>query len=263
VTKDKEIELKVGLFVTIGVGLVMIAILILGGTNSIFTRQTRYSLHVPSAEGLIEGAKVVLGGLTVGQVADVAFDREGKNVRVTIAVQRKHAEWVRKDSMAEIATQGLLGDKFVSVSTGSEQAGVLEDGAEIPMRASKDLSQFLGKSDQLLIQLNSVTSSLDRILKQFEQNNRSDVFFKNLSSMSVKLNEELSDLQLRKATRNLASILEKVNTGTGTLGALVNDPALYDDLRALMGGANRNRVVRNLVRKTIKDADDKQQDQKK
>ena len=55
--------------------------------------------------------------------------------------------------------------------------------------------------------------------------------------------------------KNAADILEKVNNGTGTLGALVNDPGLYEDARALVGGANRNRIVRNLVRKTAKDGE--------
>jgi phospholipid/cholesterol/gamma-HCH transport system substrate-binding protein len=263
--KETETEIKVGLFVTIGIGLIMLAILVLGGANSIFSRRVQYTMHFPSAEGLIEGAKVVLGGLTVGQVADVAFDRETKNVKVTVAIERKHAEWLRKDSTGEIATQGLLGDKFVSISTGTEEAGALPAGAEIPNHPSKDITQFLGKSDQLLASLNGIASSLDRILKQFETNNRSEQFFqgmavtsKQLAQASTKLNEELSDLALKKASKNLASVLEKINNGTGTLGALVNDPALYDDVRALMGGANRNRVMRNLVRKTIKDAEEAQ-----
>ena len=47
-------------------------------------------------------------------------------------------------------------------------------------------------------------------------------------------------------------IFEKINNGTGTIGALVNDPGLYDEVKALFGGANRNRVIRNLVRQTVK-----------
>jgi len=40
------------------------------------------------------------------------------------------------------------------------------------------------------------------------------------------------------------------------LGALVNDPALYYDVRALMGGANRNQLVRTVVRKAVREADE-------
>jgi phospholipid/cholesterol/gamma-HCH transport system substrate-binding protein len=58
---------------------------------------------------------------------------------------------------------------------------------------------------------------------------------------------------MAKSSKSLVEILDKVNNGAGTLGALVNDPGLYEDARALVGGANRNRIIRNLVRETAKD----------
>jgi phospholipid/cholesterol/gamma-HCH transport system substrate-binding protein len=57
--------------------------------------------------------------------------------------------------------------------------------------------------------------------------------------------------------KNLECITDKINNGTGTLGAMINDPGLYDNAKSLMGEANRNRIVRNLVRQTLKEADDK------
>ncbi len=45
----------------------------------------------------------------------------------------------------------------------------------------------------------------------------------------------------------MTSILAKVDEGEGTLGLLVNDPTLYDDLEALVGGTKRSWIVRSLV----------------
>lgn len=50
------------------------------------------------------------------------------------------------------------------------------------------------------------------------------------------------------AARSLNRILEKVDRGEGTLGLLVNDPTLYDDLKRVLGGAQRSLVVRSLLR---------------
>src|SRR5277367_3149774 len=116
--KQAEVEIKVGLFVSIGLGLIMLAILLLGGANSLFTRNNTYFSHFPSVEGLISGAKVVIGGLQVGTVDSVEFDAERKDIRVRIEVARKYAEWIRKDSTLEIMTQGVLGDKYISVTSG-------------------------------------------------------------------------------------------------------------------------------------------------
>ena len=59
-------------------------------------------------------------------------------------------------------------------------------------------------------------------------------------------NEELIGDALRAGSR-LESILAKVDDGEGTLALLVNDPSLYQDLKALIGGARRSTVVRTLV----------------
>jgi phospholipid/cholesterol/gamma-HCH transport system substrate-binding protein len=55
-------------------------------------------------------------------------------------------------------------------------------------------------------------------------------------------------IQAFEAGANLNVVLEKVNRGEGTLGLLLNDPTLYEDLKLLVGGAQRSRVVRSLIR---------------
>ncbi|MBI3535935.1 MAG: hypothetical protein HY072_10680 [Deltaproteobacteria bacterium] len=107
---------------------------------------------------------------------------------------------------------------------------------------------------------------MEKLLKTFETENRGEIIVsqlaltsKNLGSASQKIAQEMEHVQLKNIFKNLNAILDKINNGTGTLGALVNDPGLYYDMKTLLGGANRNRVVRNLVRKTIKDKEESQQ----
>ncbi|MCM2277277.1 MAG: MlaD family protein [Oligoflexia bacterium] len=254
-------EVKVGFFVAIGIGLVMLAILVLGSTENLLTRKTDYHSHFPNVDGLIEGAKVVLGGIQVGTVKKISFDMEKRDIRVDFAVSRDSAAWIRADSSVEIATQGVLGDKYVAVLPGNVSSPILAAGGEIPNRPSKGIAQFLTKGDQLMVNIDSLVTTLDRVFKNFETGGRSDIFFqglsstaRNLSQASDKLNRELDELRLKKISRNLEGILEKINNGQGTLGALVNDPGLYDDAKKLVGEANRNRVLRNLVRQSIRDA---------
>lgn len=62
------------------------------------------------------------------------------------------------------------------------------------------------------------------------------------------------DRALQAAAR-LDDVLEKIDEGQGTLGLLVNDPTLYDDLKVLVGGAQRSLVVRTLVRLAVESKD--------
>ena len=54
-------------------------------------------------------------------------------------------------------------------------------------------------------------------------------------------------IEALQAGARLNSILAKVDAGQGTLGLLVNDPTLYEDLKVLVGGANRSRLVRTMI----------------
>jgi phospholipid/cholesterol/gamma-HCH transport system substrate-binding protein len=261
--KHLETEIKVGLFVVAGLAMAAIAIIVLGSTESLLVSKNHYTIHFPTVEGLVPGARVTVGGLQVGTVENAEFDDKTHQVSLTISVQKSSATWIRKDAQAEIATQGVLGDKFIMLSPGDPSQPELPSGSDIPPKPSQDIAQFLSKSDQLMASINSLVSGFNGVLKSFEFQGRSDRFFegmantaKNLSSASDKFNKELDNFKLKAAIGNLNSILEKINHGDGTIGALINDPELYDDAKALVGGANRNRIMRNLVRQTIHKSDE-------
>ncbi len=259
--KQRITEIQVGLFVSAGVILSMLAILLLSDGQSFFSSKLKYHAHFGRVDGLITGAKVILGGVPIGTVETIHFDPSQRNIKVEFSVDRASLDWIRKDSVVEIATQGVLGDKYLSVETGSTDQPPIPPNSEIPNRPAKDLSQFLNKGDQLMLSLNSIAITLDRILKNFDGEQRSENFFKNmtatsknLAQLSEKVNRELDQIPLKKAAANLNQIFQKINEGTGTVGALINDPSLYDDLKSLLGGANRNRIIRNLVRQSMKDS---------
>ena len=60
-------------------------------------------------------------------------------------------------------------------------------------------------------------------------------------------------LQALSAAGRLNSILDKVDRGYGTLGLMVNDPTLYEEMVSLLGGAQRSLVVRSLIRLSTDD----------
>lgn len=257
-----EMEIKVGLFVSIGLGLIMLAIILLGGSQSYFATHKTYFVHVSDGGGVIKGAKVVLNGIPVGMVKNILFDRKSQDIRIDLNIEEEYAEWIREDATAEISTQGVLGDKYIAVQGGSLEKGILRENSVLKVETSGGIKQIFTKSESLVESLGSVANGLDKMLKAFEREKRQDIFFQglattasNLGKATKQLNDELKDIKLKESLESLNSILGKIDKGKGSLGALINDPALYDDVKSLVGGANRNRVMRNLVRKTIKDAE--------
>ena len=252
-------ETKVGLFVVVGVITLLFGVLFLGGPTNFLTHKAEYKVHFISVEGLVPGAKVQLSGIHIGIVKKVELDPNTRTIQVGFQVDREYSTWIRADSYAEISTQGVLGDKFIQITQGTPEQALLPLGSEIPARESKGLSQFLSKTDQALLSITGVLQSLERVLKSLESKNRSEIMFqgladtaRNLGQVSERMNREIADNKLKNILRNLEMITDKINNGTGTIGALINDPGLYDDIRSLTGAANRNRIVRNLIRDSLK-----------
>lgn len=69
------------------------------------------------------------------------------------------------------------------------------------------------------------------------------------------LQEQDIVLEALAAGSKLNSILAKVDSGEGTLGLMVNDPTLYEDLKLLVGGANRSAIVRTMINLSTKQDD--------
>lgn len=254
--------MKVGIFVTLGVGLVMVAILMLGGVSNWLTTRVQYHSYYDNVDGLIPGSKVVLNGIRIGTVETVEFDSSRRQIAVHIEILEKYSEWMRMDTLAEVQTQGVLGDKYVSLTTPGFEEPKLPPGSEIKTKVTGNLKQFIDSGEQLLGSLNDIASGISRVVKTFEKNGRSEKLFdglaltaQSLADTSKVIHAQFDQLQLRSAVNHMDSILAKIDKGQGTLGALINDPSLYDDVKLLMGGANRNRVVRNLIRQTIKDGE--------
>lgn len=252
-----EMEIKVGLFVGLGALLFMVGITILGSSESIFKPTSAYKAYYDDVTGLMFGAKVLVNGIRVGVVNGVGFDLDRKKIKVDFAIETKYGNWIRENSTAEIQTQGVLGDKFLAIETLHLDSNLLPVGSELKIKSGASMKQFLSDSGQLMERLNSAVIRVDNILKSFESEGRNETFFKHMAQASSKLDQQLTDLKANAAVKNMNEILGKINSGQGTVGALINDPSLYDDLKALLGGANRNRVMRNLIRQTIKEGDDR------
>jgi len=261
VHKQIEINFKVGLFVTIGAFLIMLAIILLGGTNNIFSRKVHYYSLFNSVDGLVTGSKVVLNGIQIGIIDKIDFDSQEEKIKVGLSINQKYRQMMREGIKAEIATQGVLGDRYISLRGGEKE--LLKPESIIEAEQSKSISQMLSGTESLVANLNQVVIKLDNLLKTFESEKKSDTLFKgmsqtakNLASITEKFDKEFDKLKLGATLNELHSILRKINQGNGTVGALINDPALYDDVKSLVGGANRNRVIRNLIRQSIKSSEE-------
>lgn len=168
---QRQMQLRIGALVLVAILLFMGFVLSIGQRSALF--QERYSLITTfnSTEGLAVGAPVRLAGVTVGNVTRISFGRDPKDRRIamTLSVERRVQDRIREDSVASIATIGLVGDKVLDITVGSYDKPELKPGARLASMDPLDYSVLLQKGDRILDHVTRISASLDDFLAGGEQ----------------------------------------------------------------------------------------------
>ena len=131
---------------------------------------------------------------------------------------------IKEDASAVIITNGLIGTAYVSIDLGSDRAGSLKPGAEIRTRNTPDINEVMAQIGDLGKKLEG---ALQGISGAFAGDSKSPGLVQRIDQLVTDNRENLS-----RTTANLQLITDKVNRGEGTLGRLINDPKLHDELVA-------------------------------
>ena len=140
------LDLWVGLFVVAGIGALTILAFKVGNMGSFTgTDSYRLSAQFGNVGGLKPRAPVKSSGVVVGRVTDITFDNEKYMAHVEMSIQKRYK--FSKDASAAVLTAGLLGEQYIGLDGGAEDA-VLADGDTVKLTQSavvieKLISQFL------------------------------------------------------------------------------------------------------------------------
>lgn len=96
--------------------------------------------------------------------------------------------------------------------------------------------------------LNNISATMESVRMLVGDNESDGDRHKRMKSIAANINN---------AAYNLSQITDKINEGDGTVGGLINDPTIYNDIRSLFGRVNRDVVFKSVVRATLKENDSK------
>ncbi len=236
--------LSVG-FVTAGsLAIIALGVFLVGREQRFWEGRIEYALQFSRTNGLTEGAPVLLDGVNVGSVTSMRFppDPTARYVEVRIAVSEDVASRIRRDTTARIQTLGLLGDKYVELSSGTLQTEPVRPGELIASIDPVDYEEILGQSGDIVTNVIEVTALLRQVLTDINEGRGligrlvSDrEFGKDLAD-----NVSLTVSNLESATSRLDLALERVEAGQGPLGALLAEDDTLDTTLANLQSASEN-----------------------
>jgi len=207
--QERHQKLRVGVFVLIGLAAFLGMIYALGARARLF--EPRYTIHAEFGEvgGLVEGATVRLAGVQIGRVTGVRLPPEpGGRVRVDLTIGRQFANRVRKDSVARLETQGLLGDKIVELSVGTTAAAGVKSGDTIESQESQDIGRVMAQSGQVI---KSVSALAESLRETAEKLNKSGLIDEAVATVA----------SARKTTDQVGRVISEIERGKGWAHVLV------------------------------------------
>jgi len=201
-----SVEQKVGLFFLAALILLAVMIEFVEDWRP-FEDQFSYIAYFNSSVGLKVGDPVRIAGVDVGKVRKIDF--ENNLVRVDFYVNRENG--VHEDTVARIRQTNMLGGVFLGLDFGAPGSKVLPPG-------SKVLTQDPTNIDQLITNIDNNQNRVLRPLGDLVEDNRQP---------------------LTETINRLERIVDKIDRGDGTLGQLVNNSALYDEMTAMSTRLNQ------------------------
>jgi phospholipid/cholesterol/gamma-HCH transport system substrate-binding protein len=232
-------EVKVGL-VILGAFVVMaVGVFLIGEKNNLFSRKNEYYILFGSVSGLKPGSPVQLNGVDVGTVKKVVLPQNPRleQIEVWIDVDRSYAERIRggpqlpasgglnPPSEARIKTLGLLGDKFIEISSGAPEYPVIPSGGQIPAAQPTNVDALLASGEDVMDNVVEISASLSTILARME---RGEGLLGELTTDSES-GRRLRDSLIASA-ESMQRIATRIETGEGPLPRLLNDRQMADRL---------------------------------
>ena len=216
---------RVGLFFVLGLALTWVTFATLSGESIFKTEGYKLIAGFESLKELKKGDEVRMAGVTIGSVKETHLDLAHRRGEAVLLIDP--AIQIPSDSTASIVMAGLIGTNYIGVELGSAGAAPLKPGDEIHTKVTPDINT-------IMTEIGNLGQKLDGAFSAFSTAISGDGKAPGLFQKLDKVISENSD-KVTATMTNLQDITTKLNSGEGTLGKLINDPTLHDQLVAAVG----------------------------
>jgi len=234
--KERSInKVKLGFFVLTGTLLLILGLYYIGSKKNMFNSTITVSANFNNVEGLVSGNNVRFNGIDIGTVSKV-YAISDSIIKVEFTIDKKVTEYITKNAVASIGTDGLLGNKLINIFPGKEKehAELLQEGSVIktvnPIQMNTALRTLSDTNDNL----KEISENIRSISQKFNKNNTlwqlltDTVLMENLKNTLVHI--QLTSANTAIITGDLSKMVQGVKSGKGTVGALLTDTSIYHKL---------------------------------
>ncbi len=203
---DKSrLEIKVGLFVFVGLVLLAALMIMFSKGASLFHGTYELRLRASNVGDLKLRAGVLLAGVQVGTVSSIQLADDGKSVTMLLKIYNRNK--IYHDARFVIEQSGFLGDKYVSVIPTSNAPPVLVNGNEVNCQepfnmqeVARSTSGFIKRIEETAQKLDASVTDLRRVVLNEQTLTNFSIAMNNMRTFSEQALGTVGDINTIVAT---------------------------------------------------------------
>jgi phospholipid/cholesterol/gamma-HCH transport system substrate-binding protein len=235
----KKNEIRAGVFLLISFAVFVVMVFAVSDARSLFKKRKEVKVYFSLSDGIEKNAQVRLAGIKIGKVTDLRVAPEhGDEVELTLSIYDDAV--IKEDARAAIKTLGLVGGKYVELTTGSADAAVLKPGGTIEGEESLKMEDLTKAGLEVVGKLRHIAASLDKIIGDPALARNIKGTMQNVQEVSANVKELTASLNENKdsltdSLKRLPEITKKLDETLANLKAVSEktDATLTDNRKQI------------------------------
>lgn len=217
-------QLRVGLLAIVAMTVLGVMIFLLTGSKPLFRDDVTIYTYLDDSAALAVGSPVRLSGILAGKVSKVeltGLSDPRRNIRITMEIDKKLLKQIPVDSKASLASENLLGSKFINIKRGVKPETVPPSG-EVAALDTQGFDEIVQQGYNITVTAQVLLKRIDAVVAQIESGEGNLGKFLKDEELYTRLNQSVAEVQ---------KLLKALNSTDGTFGKIINSPELYNDVR--------------------------------
>lgn len=225
---------RLGIFVIIGTVLLVIGLYLIGSNRNIFGKTFTVYATFSDVNGLMTGNNVRFAGIKVGTVNNIAIVND-TTIKVEMSVEKDMMKVIRRNSIAAISTDGLMGDKLINIEPGSPDAPFIQEGDELSSLPILSMDEMLRTLDITNKNVAIISANLKNITQNINEGRGTLYTVLNDTTVAAQLRHTLANIDvvsnnILQISADLNEVVSEAKNGKGMLGTLIKDTVMTTDL---------------------------------
>ena len=215
-------NLTVGVFVLLGLALFTTGLFLIGDRHEAFQKHLTLYTAFSDLSGLAKGSKVQVGGMDAGRIEEIDIPSSpSSKFRIRFRINETFHGLIRRDSIASITSEGVVGDTFLSIEPGSSASPAALAESTLGSKEPIELADVVNQAKATLGDVDLAVRNANGLL----------------TSVGGNLNSTL--IGTRGTLADADDVISGLKHGDGAAGMLLRDPAFADSIRRTVTNAEQ------------------------